>query len=201
MDGLESAISIKGTISNNSDIDTSWICEMALPFSEMQFAASSMNYPPLVDDIWRFNLYRFGRSYTNNSVGEATGWSQTEGGQHEPDRFGEIKFGDILSDVIEHPKKNNLGENFGLQQNYPNPFNPSTQIKYILHNKDRVSIKVYNMLGQHVKTLFDDFNNSGNYTVTWNGENRNGVSMPTGIYFCNMKNVECHQSKKMLLIR
>ncbi len=95
MGGLKTACTYSGTLNDNSDQDTSWICEMALPFEAMEFSADSANFPPLPDDMWRFNLYRFDRAFNKDPEGEASGWSQTSGGQHEPDKFGEIVFAEL----------------------------------------------------------------------------------------------------------
>ena len=95
MEGLKTACTYSGTLNDNSDQDTFWISEIALPFEAMEFSADSTIFPPLADDIWRFNMYRFDRAFNQDPEGEATGWSQTNGGQHEPDKFGEIVFTEL----------------------------------------------------------------------------------------------------------
>lgn len=59
---------------------------------------------------------------------------------------------------------------FILQQNFPNPFNPSTTIKYSIPAPGKVSLIVYNIFGQHVRTLVNDQKDIGNYDVTWDGK-------------------------------
>ena len=93
MDGLITAVSVQGSVADTSDVDTAWVCEMAMPFSEMEFAAESISHPPSTGDAWRFNLFRFDRGRTNDPNREETGWNQTGGGQHVPERFGKIIFG------------------------------------------------------------------------------------------------------------
>lgn len=71
---------------------------------------------------------------------------------------------------------------FGLDQNYPNPFNPSTQIRFYLPQDERVTLKVYNPLGQEVRTLADGFESAGIRTINWNGRNDQGHRVASGVY-------------------
>ncbi|MBP6672477.1 MAG: putative Ig domain-containing protein, partial [Bacteroidetes bacterium] len=95
---------------------------------------------------------------------------------------------------------------YALEQNYPNPFNPSTTIKYQLPNTGRVSIIVYNMLGQMVKQLVDADLEAGYHTIVWNGTDRNGAMVSSGVYLykitalSNGKNVFT-STKKMLFLK
>ena len=71
---------------------------------------------------------------------------------------------------------------FKLHQNYPNPFNPSTTIPFSLETAGHVNLTVYNIMGQAVKTLVDDYTSSGMHTVTWDGTDNNDDGAATGIY-------------------
>jgi hypothetical protein len=71
---------------------------------------------------------------------------------------------------------------FELGQNYPNPFNPSTRIKYSLPQSGQIALKVFNILGQEVATLFEGTHQPGNYEVRFDGEH-----FENGIYFCRLK--------------
>ena len=72
---------------------------------------------------------------------------------------------------------------FELHQNFPNPFNPSTTIMFEVPWQSRVTIAVYNLLGQRVATLVNDEKPSGRYSLMWNGRNDDGAPVATGIYF------------------
>jgi hypothetical protein len=82
-----------------------------------------------------------------------------------------------------------IPEHYSLSQNYPNPFNPVTIINYQLPigNSQFVSLKVYNILGQEVKSLVNESQTPGGYAVQWNGTNNHGAQVSTGIYFYRLE--------------
>jgi hypothetical protein len=90
---------------------------------------------------------------------------------------------------------------FNLKQNYPNPFNPETMIQYELPKPSRVVLKIYNILGQEVKTLINTEQPAGSYSVKWNGRNESGYSVAPGIYFYHLKAGEFEKTLKMMLIK
>jgi len=86
--------------------------------------------------------------------------------------------------------------------NYPNPFNPTTSIKFSLANDSRVSIEIYNLKGQKVKTLVNDNFTTGTHSVTWNGDDNQGSKVTSGIYFYQLNSGGKYTStKKMLLLK
>jgi hypothetical protein len=96
---------------------------------------------------------------------------------------------------------------YALQNNYPNPFNPTTTIKYQIPENAHVRLVVYNMLGQRVRTIVDQPQEAGYYSVQWDGKNNYGVSVSSGIYVYRISAVRDGQagsfitSKKMNLIK
>jgi hypothetical protein len=91
---------------------------------------------------------------------------------------------------------------FSLAQNFPNPFNPATRIKFTLPKKSHVSLKIYNVAGQLVKTLRNDVMEVGSHEVTWDGTNNIGASVASGVYFYKMKaGADYENVKKMILLR
>lgn len=88
-----------------------------------------------------------------------------------------------------------------LFQNYPNPFNPVTRIRYALPKPQLVTLKVYNLLGQEVVTLVYDWKVGGHHDVIWDGKDRYGLSVSSGIYFSTLFAGNRVLSRKMVIIR
>jgi len=94
-----------------------------------------------------------------------------------------------------------------LAQNYPNPFNPITTIRFQLPEQSFVSLEIYNIAGQKVRTLQQSVLNQGHHEVVWNACNESGIAVPSGQYFyiLSTKNITTGKTrritKKMLLIR
>ena len=90
---------------------------------------------------------------------------------------------------------------FELSQNYPNPFNPSTNIRFSLPEASFVSIKIYNMLGQEIKTLVNKQKNPGIFKVQWNGDNDFGQKVSSGTYIYRVVAGSRIFAKKMVLLK
>ena len=88
-----------------------------------------------------------------------------------------------------------------LYQNYPNPFNPSTSVKFQVPTTSNVTIKIFNMLGQEVRTLYAGQVLRGTYNVQWDGLNNSGKKMSSGAYIYRMTAGDFVQSKKMILLK
>ena len=85
---------------------------------------------------------------------------------------------------------------FTLSQNYPNPFNATTQINYTLEKAAVVTLKIYNIVGQEIKTLVNDYQNPGAYSMTWNAQ-----EMASGLYLYQLKTKDFSATKKLILIK
>jgi len=90
---------------------------------------------------------------------------------------------------------------FELEQNYPNPFNPTATIQYALPKAVQVELKVFNILGQAVKTLVNQEQAAGYYQVVWDGKDQTGQPVSTGIYLYQIKAGDFVETKKMQLIK
>jgi len=85
---------------------------------------------------------------------------------------------------------------FLLKGNYPNPFNPSTSIAYSLSTESIIRLEIYNLLGQHVATLYEGMQQAGEHIVTWNASD-----FPSGIYFARLEAGEQSENIKMVLLK
>jgi parallel beta-helix repeat protein len=85
--------------------------------------------------------------------------------------------------------------------NYPNPFNPVTTITYSLPEDSQISISIYNIKGQKVKTLVTGTQPAGDYNVSWNGKDESGKEVTSGIYFYKLKTQQNEITRKMLLLK
>ncbi len=94
-----------------------------------------------------------------------------------------------------------IASGFGLEQNRPNPFSSNTLINYALPQQSNVSISVYNINGELVRTLTNEHQATGQYTVEWDGSNDLGVPVNSGVYFYRLQTEGFVQTKKMFLLK
>jgi len=106
------------------------------------------------------------------------------------DYNGAFEYSDEISVVINAPTV------FGIEQNYPNPFNPSTNIKYSITEPSFVKLAVYNMLGEEVAVLKNEFMTSGTFNVTFDA-----ASLPSGNYICKLETSYAVSAIKMMLMK
>jgi hypothetical protein len=100
-----------------------------------------------------------------------------------------------LSETIALPME------FIVEPNYPNPFNPVTNIRYGLPEASQVSIQIFNVQGQLVRTLFSAEQPAGYHTIQWNGRNDFGSQLGSGVYFYRVQSGKDKMIKKMLLVK
>ncbi|HZY10891.1 MAG TPA: T9SS type A sorting domain-containing protein, partial [Bacteroidota bacterium] len=105
-------------------------------------------------------------------------------------------------------KANQVPVQYRLYQNYPNPFNPVTVIKYQVPVPSKVTLRIYNILGQEVVNLVDEIQDEGFMSVEWNSLNGDGRMVASGVYFYRLEaksiaetNRLFRETGKMLLLR
>jgi glucose/arabinose dehydrogenase len=95
-----------------------------------------------------------------------------------------------------------LLETFELGQNFPNPFNPDTTIPFRVEVPGMVEIRIFDISGNHIKTLLNEKKDYGNYQVVWHGTDENGHLQPSGIYFYKLTmDNEFSEIKRMALVK
>jgi sugar lactone lactonase YvrE len=139
--------------------------------------ANTLNYPPslFVDNV-------------NNAIWIPDTYN------HRVLRY-DVKLG-VPTSVGSDPSGQTPSE-YALSQNYPNPFNPSTKISFSLKKAERVTVTVYNLLGQTVARLFDGTAAAGEQYVL----NFNAANLPSGVYLCTLRSESFSDTKKMVLMK
>ncbi len=111
-----------------------------------------------------------------------------------------LRFKDQVTKVATR-QKDNMPDRFQLAQNYPNPFNPTTTIDYTLQNVEKVSLKVFNLRGEEIKTLVDGQMSAGNHSIKWDATDNDGRKVSSGIYLYVLKVGDQQASRKMMLVK
>jgi len=118
-----------------------------------------------------------------------------------------IKYYDVRTDVKSN-EESLVPSNFSLKQNYPNPFNPSTTLPFSLKVQGstfkgpiHTTLKIYNILGQLVRTLVDEEKLPGRYEVVWDGKDDRGKEVTSGVYFYRLESSGSTETRKMILLR
>ena len=88
-----------------------------------------------------------------------------------------------------------------MYQNYPNPFNPSTLISYNIPKSSIVTVKIYDLLGNEIKTLVSSSQNAGVHQAVWNGDNNLGKKVSSGTYIYTLNANDNFMAKKMILLK
>ncbi len=115
----------------------------------------------------------------------------------------ETRFSFRTSDVatgMEGKISSSIPTSFELMQNYPNPFNPETRIRFGLPEAAHVTIRIFNTLGQKIRTLVDKKFPPGYYEQIWDGRNARGEKVPSGIYLLQMRAGIFTKTRKMIVV-
>jgi hypothetical protein len=115
-------------------------------------------------------------------------------------------FGNWIMDIvnsISYVKDNITPTKYSLKQNFPNPFNPTTRITYSIPKPSQVVIKLFDIIGNEIKTLVNEEKPAGSYEITWYAE-----TLPSGVYFYQLQAVPTGrqagsfvETKKMILLK
>ncbi len=160
-----------------------WPLPENLSYTNQTLMTAGMGDFPLGDLYhWWPEKYQQWVSQKDQEYDRINTWLET--GQDPEDPNGIFKTG------------NNIPSGFMLLQNYPNPFNPMTQIEYSVPHSADVTLKVYNLLGQEVATLFEGPHEAGKYVATFSGAN-----LASGIYLYRLQSGNVSLTKKFVLMK
>ena len=115
-----------------------------------------------------------------------------------PESEGKRRIKKLLEEIVEG---SNTPSKFELSQNYPNPFNLTTVIRYSLPEDCQVEISIFNILGQKVRTLVNQYQTSGYKKVTWDGKDDKAKELGSGIYFYRVNARDYSCARKLLLLK
>jgi len=200
IDSLLTAVHIYGTLNDPSDVDSSWTCEIAVPFKQIQSTISPLNVPPIAGESWRILPTRYDMQRIDETVVELSAWNETASSSfHVPPKFGRIIFSDSLvitslGEKTIHPAEIHLNI-------FPNPFNPTTTIEFNTNFNGFVRVQVFDMTGRKIKTLINNNLPKGNHRVDWNAKNERNENIASGVYFINVQNEELTKIRKVVLLR
>ena len=147
-------------------------------------------------------------TYTVNDFGESVSLSENFVSVGDPSGFNNssLKTGSVHlfdKNLLVNVDENQFTqpEDFTLYQNYPNPFNPSTKISWQSPVGSHQTLKIYDMLGNEVATLVDEYREAGRYKVEFNSHSSNVRNLASGIYLYHLRAGDFVETKKMILLR
>jgi Secretion system C-terminal sorting domain len=161
-----------------ADANGSWPMDEDLSYSNTTLKTAAMGGFPLGD------LYHWWPT-------QYTAWTAQEDAEHTT-----ISHWLTTGSVTAVRTQPGVPATFDLSQNYPNPFNPTTKIDYSIAVSGQVSLKVYNILGQEVATLFSGIQHPGNYSATFDGSR-----LSSGVYFYRLESGNNILTKKFVLMK
>lgn len=171
------------------------------------YVSEALSLVPYAETVWRLT------GYEDDSL---PWFSQFEGQNFQPEQEQyrhDLDSTETLYAVVEYAimfvEKPTLVEGeegevpryFELRQSYPNPFNNQAVIKYSLFKRTEVSLVIYNVLGQKVRTLVNNERQRGNISVIWDGKDDRGRDLSSGIYFYQLRAGQLTETRRMVLLK
>lgn len=157
----------------------------------------------------KYYLTEYPVGMTMDSVTGVIGWTPDATGDFFVSLYAVNSLGtDEQSFTIHVDPPSNIGDpteglpkTYALRPNYPNPFNPGTSIRYDLPRESRVSIRIYNLIGQEVRTLVDGIQQPGRREIYWDASDNSGHRVSSGVYFYRIIADQFTQTRKMVLMK
>ncbi len=171
-----------GLVEVSSNNGATWQQVSSYTGVNLNWTEQSFDITPLVNASTQLKI-RFRLTSDGNTLG--AGWWVDD-----------IKLTNYCLGTVGVPGIIGIPKTFAIQQNYPNPFNPVTVIKYQLPSSEKVSVKVFDILGKEVATLVNENKEPGYYEVSFDASN-----LASGLYFYRIEAGSFVETKKMMLIK
>jgi len=144
-----------------------------------------------------YNNYLYANKYTGDIITSAAFWSWKDGESPKITRTIEYFYSQDLSvsDIEAIPTE------FTLHENYPNPFNPTTTFRFDVPEVSDVTLSIYNLLGQKVRTFHYQNTSAGYHSVTWDATNDLGQQVGAGVYLYQLQTKDFVKTRKMVLLK
>jgi hypothetical protein len=165
----------------NDDINQKWPMSEQLRYTNTKCRTGAMGGFPLGD------LFRWWNSFPTTY----SGWQAQAATEHQ-NILTMLTNG--VTDVDQDPASRPL--EFELSQNYPNPFNPSTQINYTLPQSGQVTLKIFNVLGMEVATLYSGVQDAGRHEIVFDAG-----KLSSGVYFYRLTAANVSMTRKMIFMK
>lgn len=191
---------IYGTVNNESDMDSLWTMEIAIRFSDYPEILRAAI--PVSGDMWRIGLNRCGGKV--NAQYSQWSPSNTPTPQfHSPDDYGKIYFSSepVRTVTTVTGPISSLPNAIKISGNYPNPFNPSTVIEFSLSAPGSVTLDIFNIANQKVRTLVSGALSARAHSVRWDGKDGDGAPVSSGVFISRLKMGNTAVYHKMLMIK
>ena len=147
---------------------------------------SAMAVDPVDDTFWYTQEY----AKPNTRLGQLAGWAT---------KIAQIRLdGDLNKSAAE---AETVPDSYALLQNHPNPFNPETQVRFQLPEASHVTVRIFNTLGQEIRTLTNKQYEAGSHSVRWDSKDNQGNAVSSGIYLYKVQAGTFTQVKKMTLLK
>ncbi len=147
---------------------------------------SAMAVDPVDDTFW----YTQEHAKPNSFIGEQFGWAT---------KIAQITLDQDLDKSVAEAET--MPDSYALLENYPNPFNPETQIRFQLPEASHVTMRIFNSLGQEIRTLTDKQYEAGSHSVRWDSKDNQGNTLSSGVYLYKVQAGTFTQVKKMTLLK
>ena len=147
---------------------------------------SAMAVDPVDDTFWYTQEY----AKPNSFIGEQFGWAT---------KIAQISFDEDLDKSVAEAET--MPDSYALLENYPNPFNPETEIRFQLPEASHVTVRIFNTVGQEIRTLTNKQYEAGSHSVRWDGKDNQGNTLSSGVYLYKVQAGTFTQVKKMTLLK